>query len=148
MKIKLFILLFIATSFVINTYAQIQNTIPDKKVVAPPNVPPKIFKVLSINFVHDSTNTHGTTRDSYITETITYIGTGVVNYTEYLTIQDAATRSEPNGIASSSGTGTVTLNGTGTNVIHLVKSAFVHSQHTMKIVTSTPNQVTSNTIGF
>lgn len=148
MKIKLFSLLFIVTSFVTNTNAQIQNTIPDKKVVAPSNVPPKIFKVLSINFVHDSTNTHGTTRDSYITETITYIGTGVVNFTNYVTTQDAATRSLPNGIASSSTTGTMTLNGTGTDVIHLVKSAFAHSQHTMKIVTSTPNQVTSNTIGY
>lgn len=148
MKTKLCILLIMATGFAMPATAQTQTTIADKKVSAPPNVPPKIFRVLSINFVHDSSNTHGTTRDSYITETITYVGTGVVNYTNYLTTQDAATRSLPNGIASSSTTGTMTLSGTGTDIIHLMKSAFVHSQHTMKIVTATPNQVTSNTIGY
>ena len=140
-------MLILSVCFSVSANSQTQ-TIPDKKVVAPPNVPPKIFRVLSINFVHDSSNTHGTTRDSYITETITYVGTGVVDYTDYITTQDAATRSLPNGIASSSTTGTMTLSGTGTDIIHLMKSAFVHSQHTMKIVTSTPNPVTSNTIGY
>lgn len=148
MKNKFILTLILAACCIFSSTAQIQTTIPDKKVVAPPNVPPRIFKVLSINFVHDSTNTHGTTRDSYITETITYIGTGSVNYTDYETMEDAATRTAPNGIASSSSTGTMTLNGTGTDIIHLKKSAFVHSQRTMKIVTSTPNQVTSNTIGY
>ena len=147
MKNKFILILILAVSFSVGANSQTQ-TIPDKKVVAPPNVPPKIFRVLSINFVHDSSNTHGTTRDSYITETITYVGTGVVDYTDYITTQDAATRSLPNGIASSSTTGTMTLSGTGTDIIHLMKSAFVHSQHAMKIVTSTPNQVTSNTIGY
>jgi hypothetical protein len=147
MKSKFITTLILVTCFALSATAQIQ-TIPDKKVVAPPNVSPKIFRVLSINFVHDSSNIHGTTRETYLTETITYVGTGVVDYTEYKTMQDATTRSLPNGTAYSNNAGNITLSGTGTDVIHLIKSAFVHSQHTMKIETSTPNQVVSNTIGY
>jgi hypothetical protein len=148
MKKKLFILAVIAASFTMPAKAQTQNTIPDKKVVAPPNVTHKIFQVLSIAFVTDSSNTHGTTRDTYITETITYLGTGVVNYTNYETQFSANTRQYPNGILNTTSNGSMTLSGTGTDIIKMKKSAFVHSSHSLKIVTTTPNQVTSNTVGY
>lgn len=145
----MFILSLIAACYTVPANAQIQNTIPDRKVTSPGNVPVSIFKVLSVNFVKDSTIQHPGNQgnDTYITETFTYIGTGVVNYTNYETTESAATRSYPNGILNSTSTGTITLNGGGTEVVHMKKGSF-HSMHTLKIVTTTPNQVTSNIIGF
>lgn len=148
MKSKLFILSIVFSCMISTIHAQVQNNIPEKKVVAPANVTPNFFRVLSINFVGDSTNTLGTTRHTYYTETIVYTGTGVATLTNYLTTRDANTRQYPNGVLNTSNTGTITLNGNGTDVLQIKKSAFVHSAHTLMVVINTPNQVTSNTIGF
>jgi|GEM_PF-5190502 len=149
MKNKLFALSLIVAAYTMPANAQIQSTIPDKKVSSPGNVPARIFRILSVNFVTDSTINHpgnqGT--DTYITETFTYIGSGVVSYTNYETTESAATRSYPNGILSSTSPGTITLSGGGTEIVHMKKGSF-HSVHTLKVVTNTPNQVTSNTVGY
>lgn len=149
MKNKLFIALLIAAGYAMPVVAQNQTTIPDKKVTAPPAVAPKIFKVFSVSLIVDSTNhPNSTTTDAYITETFTYVGTGVVNYTYSETTESAATRQYPNGKASSSTTGTITLNSNGTQVVHIKRGIFLHSVHTLKLTTTSPNQAASNTISY
>ncbi len=149
MKKKLFALSLAAALFTTSVNAQIQGRLPDKKVTVPANVPVRIFKVLSINFVVDSTVNHpgNQGKESFITETITYIGSGVANYTNYETTESANTRQYPNGIFSTTSTGSMTLNGGGADVKHFSKSSF-HAVHTVKIVTNTPNQITSNIYGY
>jgi len=143
MKSKLPLLMLIMALYSLPILAQ--NTVPGKKVENPGNVPIKIFRVLGVNIVIDSSVRHPSNGvDVFISETFTYVGTGVVNYTTYHTTQGPATGP---GIVTDTANKTLALNGSGTEVVHIKNGAF-RNIHTLKIITDTPNQVTSNVITY
>ena len=141
MKNKLLLLFLITTYNAITVSAQ--NHIPEKKVNDPGNVAPKIFRLLSVTLTVDSTtHPNSTATDAYIKETFAYLGSGMATYAYSETNQSAA------GTSNISTTGTVTLNGTGTTDVFIKRGVFIRSVHTLKLITNTPNQVTSNTISY
>ena len=136
MKTKLLLIVLMMLCYAIPTIAQ--NTIPPKTTFVPPTVAPKITKVLSVTISVDSTtHPNSTATDIYLKVTFTSIGTGVVTYNLTDVNRSAS------GVSTTNTAGTLTLSGTGTDVVYIKRSTFVRSAHSYTITTISPNQATS-----
>jgi hypothetical protein len=137
MKNKLLVILLMMMGYAVPTIAQ--NTIPPKTNFVPPTVAPKITKVLSVAISVDSTtHPNSTATDIYLKVTFTSIGSGVVTYN----LTDLNRQASGNSTTNTAGS--ITLSGTGTDVVFIKRSTFVRSAHSYTITTTAPNQVSSN----
>ena len=136
MKNKLFLAILVFVYYTMPSLAQ--NTIPPKTTFTPPAVTAKITKVFSVTLTTDSvTHPNSTATDIYLRATFTSMGTGSVTYN----LTDV--NRQASGTSTSSTAGTLTLGGTGTDIVHIKRGTFIRSAHSYTITTITPNVVTS-----
>jgi hypothetical protein len=139
MKNKLALLLLMIVCYALPSIAQ--NNIPPKTTFEPPVVTPKLTKVFGVTLSIDSTtHPNSTATDIYLKITFTSLGTGVVTYN----LTDV--NRSANGVNTTNTAFTLTLSGTGTDVVYIKRSTFVRSAHSYTITTTAPNQVVSTSI--
>ena len=116
--------LFIVLMYAVPVCAQ-TNRIPEKKVVAPTNIPTIITRILTVVITNDSiVHPQGSTipYHHHIKAKITSIGTGVVQY-QWEILDSNAGAKAPNILTNSQSQGRLTLSGTGSDEILLVLSS-------------------------